>query len=307
MATEQEKEELMEVLKFTPRTYKVRLWGYGGEYIMGTVDREIFDYFRERRLSVEEFAWDSDYAEENDIPEDKWPFNPGCWSDCDNMAHAWGVDRFCGTIQVDDENGDTIYERELGNIFGGGVEEDPPEPEWGGGDEVWIDEKPPGTIVFVGVSSEKGTFFEADIELKTPFNPGKLTLFSDEVDGNEIITSVTYDGEDLENYGGDTTGKSSDFAFYVAGSSEGKGKFERYKDMDDIEYELTEWFPAKNKPERVGKYEVEINTGHKYQAVWNGEYWHNDWNSEKIKVKQWRGVAYDPDTHFSRDETLEKS
>jgi hypothetical protein len=308
MATEQEKQELIEVLKFTPRTYKLRLWGYGGEYVMGTVDREIFDYFRERRLSVEEFAWDSDYAEENNIPEDMWPFNPGCWSDCDGMGHSWGVDRNCGTIQVDDENGDTVYEKELGNISGMGTyDAENPEPEWGGGDEVWIDEKPPGTIVFIGVSSEKGTFFEADIELKTPFNPGKLVLFYDEIDGNEIITHITYDGEDLENCGGDTTGKSSEFSFYVAGSSENRGKYERYKDMDDIEYELTEWFSGKTKPERIGKYEVEINTGHKYQAMWNGDYWHNDWNNEKIKVKQWRGVAYDPDIHFNRDEAKQES
>jgi hypothetical protein len=307
MATEKEKEELLEVLKFTPRTYKLRLWGYGGEYVMGTVDRKIFNYFRERRLSVEEFAWDSDYAEENDIPEDMWPFNPGCWSDCDDMGHSWGVDRNCGTIQVDDENGETIYERELGGISGGGAEEDPPEPEWGGSDEVWIDSQPKGTIVFVGVSSEKGTFMEADIELKTPFNPGKLVLFYDEIDGNEIITHVTYDGEDLENYGGDTNGKSSDFAFYVAGSQNESGKYERYKDMDDIEYKLTDWIPGKTKPERVGKYEVEIDTGHKYQALWNGEYWRNDWNDEKIKVKQWRGVAYDPDTHVFKNETLEES
>ena len=77
--------------------------------------------------------------------------------------------------------------------------------------------------------------------------------------------------------------------------------------MDDIEYELTDWITGKTSPERVGKYEVEIDTGHKYQAVWNGEYWHNDWNDEKIKVKQWRGIAYDPDTHVFKDEPFAES
>ena len=43
MATITEQEKLIEVLKFTPRTYKIQLWGYGGEYIMGTVDRKIYD------------------------------------------------------------------------------------------------------------------------------------------------------------------------------------------------------------------------------------------------------------------------
>jgi len=301
MATTQEKEELIEILKFTPRTYKLRLWGYGGEYVMGTVDRKIYDYFRQRRLDVSEFAWGYEYAEENNIPEDMLPFEPGNWHDCDNLGHSWGVDRNSGTLQVEDENGNVVYEKELESISGGGEYEDPPEPEWGGSEEIWIDSQPKGTVVFVGTSSEKGTFFEADLELKMPFNPGKLCLHYDEIDGNEIVTSVTYDGEELSNEGGDTSGKSSDFGFYIAGSSEGTGKFERYKDMDDIEYSLSQWFPAKKIPERVGKYNVKTKDGYSYQAIWNGKFWHNDWNDEKIKVKEWQGIAYDPDTHVFND------
>ena len=305
MATEQEKQELIEVLKFTPRTYKVRLWGYGGEYVMGTVDRKIYDYFRERRLDVNEFAWDYEYAEQNNIPEDMQPFTPGSWHDCDNMGHSWGVDRSAGHIQVDDENGDTVYEKELDSIVG--WDEENPEPEWGGGDEVWIDSQPPGTVVFIGTSSEKGTFFEADLELKMPFDPSKLCLFYDEIDGNEIITNVSYDGEDLENCGGDTNGKSSDFGFYIAGSSVDGSKYERYKNMDDIEYTLSDWFPADTKPEKEGKYNIKTVDGYSYQALWNGEYWHNDWNDEKIEIEKWQGIAYDPDTHVFKDAAVQES
>ena len=39
MATIDEQEKLIAHLKFTPRTYKIQLWGYGGEYVMGTVPR----------------------------------------------------------------------------------------------------------------------------------------------------------------------------------------------------------------------------------------------------------------------------
>jgi hypothetical protein len=299
MATQEEKQELINVLKFTPRTYRVRLWGYGGEYVMGTVDRKIYDYFKQRRLDVSEFAWDGDYAETNNIPEDMQPFYPGNWHDCDNMGHCWGVDRSAGTIQVDDENGNTVYEKSLEDIVG--YDEENPEPEWTCGDEVWIDSQPAGSVVFIGTSSEKGTFFEADIELKMPFDPSKLSLQYDEIDGNEIITSVSYDGEELNNDGGDTNGKSTDFGFYVAGSLK-DGKWERYRNMDDIEYGLTEWFPAKVNPERTGKYNVKTKDGYSYQANWNGEFWHNDWNDEKIKVKEWQGISYDPDEHFLREE-----
>ena len=299
MATKEEKQELINVLKFTPRTYLVRLWGYRGEHVMGTVDRKIYDYFKQRRLDVAEFAWDGDYAETNNIPEDMQPFYPGQWHDCDNMGHCWGVDRSAGTIQVDDENGNTVYEKSLDDIVG--YDEENPEPEWSCGDEVWIDSQPAGSVVFIGTSSEKGTFFEADLELKMPFNPAKLCLHYDEIDGNEIITSVSYDEEDLNNDGGDTNGKSTDFGFYIAGSQK-EGKWERYKNMDDIEYGLTEWFPAKINPERTGRYNVKTKDGYSYQAIWNGEFWHNEWNDEKIKVKEWQGIAYDPDEHFLREE-----
>lgn len=306
MSTIKEQEHLIEVLKFTPRTYKIRLWGYGGEYVMGEVDRKAYDYFKRRRLDIAEFAWDGDYADENNIPEDMQPFYPGQWHDCDGMGHCWGVDRSAGTLQVEDENGNVVYEKSLDDITGMGVDEENPEasePEWHGGEEIWIDMKPAGTAVFVGVSSEKGTFFEGNLELKTPFNPGKIALCYDEIDGNEIITSVTYDEEDVDNWGGDTSGKSTDFGMYIAGSNKQDGKgYEKYRNMDDIEYTLTDWFPVKTKPVREGKYEIKTKDGYTYHAMWNGEYWKNDWSDEKLKVKEWRGIAYDPDEQDLRDE-----
>lgn len=290
MATLDQKKELIEVLKFTPRTYKIYLWGYGGEHVMGTVDRKIYEYFKQRRLDLSEFAWDSDYAEEHNVPEEMWPFPPGSWYECDDLAHCNGVDRNSGTLQICDENGETVYERSLEDIDGYSDDS----PELGGGDEAWIDGEPAGTVVFIGTSHEKGTFFEGEIELTAPFNITKLELGYDEVDGNEIINMVMYDGEEIDNHGGSTDGKSSDFGFYVAGSLK-DGKWEKYRNMDDIEYDLTDWFPSKISPARVGKYNVKTKDGYSYQAIWNGEFWHNDWNDEKLSVKEWQGITHDPD------------
>jgi hypothetical protein len=64
----------------------------------------------------------------------------------------------------------------------------------------------------------------------------------------------------IDNCGGDTTGKSSEFGFYVAGSYK-DGKWERYRDSDDCTYEMTDWFPKKVNPVRDGIYE--IDTGKK--------------------------------------------
>jgi hypothetical protein len=293
MATVKEQEQLMEALKFTPRTYKIELWGYGGEHVMGTVEREVYDYFRQHRISVPDFAWGDEVSET--VPEDMRPFEPGCWYDCDNIGHVNGVDVSAGTMQITDENGKVVYQRELSDLDGCDVQLSTCE-------EVWIDSQEPGTVVYYGYTSDKGSFFEADIELNEPFDPEKLLINISEFDGNEIVVGVEYDGEELDNYGGNTNGKGSDHAFYIAGSNKGSG-YERYRDMDDIKYGLTDWFPAKTAPVREGKYEVKTKEGHEYHAVFNGERWHNDWSPEdQLIIVKWRGVAYDPDEHFIREE-----
>jgi len=291
-----EHEKLMEVLKFTPRTYKISLWGYGGEKVMGTVDQEIYDYFKQRRLDLNDYAWDSDYADENNIPEEMQPFPAGSWYECDNLAHAHGVNRDAGTLQIEDETGETVYERQLDGLTG--FSEEDPEPEFDCNDEVWIDQEDAGTVVFLGDSNEKGTFFEGEIELTQPFDITKLTLGYDEIDGEPIINSVLYDGEEIDNWGGSTDGKSSSFGFYIAGSKNATGKWEKYSEMDDIDYPMTEWFPNKIKPVRVGNYMIKEpgKNAWEHQARWTGEKWTNVYNDEEVKIKAWQGLAVDPDT-----------
>jgi hypothetical protein len=294
MATEKEQQELIEILKFTPRTYKIQMWGYGGEYVMGTVDRKIYDYFKQRRLDLSDFAWDHDYAEEHEIPEDMWPFPPGSWYECDDMGHVHGVDMNAGTLQIEDEGGNTILERSLESIDGCDIERSC-------GDEIWIDSKDPGTVVFVGVSNEKGTFFEGEINLTAPFDQENLTIYYDEIDGNEVVSSVEYDGEEIENWGANSNGKSSDFGFYISGSQI-SGKWEKYRNMDDIEYPMTDWFPKKTLPQKEGLYEIKTpgKSSYQHQAKWTGSRWISSWQddtpeTEEIKIKEWRGIAVDPE------------
>jgi len=297
MATKEEKQELMEILKFTPCTYKISTWGYGGEKVMGTVDRKIYDYFKHRRLDLSDYAWNSEYAEEHNIPEDMQPFNAGSWYECDNMAHVNGVSRNAGTLQIEDENGNTIIETPLDDFDGGDNS-----PQLNTDDEVWIGQEEAGKVVFVGSSNEKGTFFEGEIELRAPFDIEKLELLITEVDGEEIVHSFTYDGEDIDNWGGSTDGKSSDFGFYLVKDS---NTWETYRNMDDIEYDMTEWFPKKIKPVRNGLYMVKTagKNSYTYQAKWTGEKWVSsfveeaDYNTtEEIKIKEWQGLAIDPDS-----------
>jgi hypothetical protein len=304
MATQEEQQLLIETLKFTPRTYKISMWGYGGEKVMGTVDRKVWDYCLENQVDLSDIAWgDEDRVEEMDLDIDMLPFPPGSWYECDDMAHTHGVSRNAGTLQIEDENGEVVFERSLEDCDG--FEDS---PEWSCFDEAWIGSKPAGTVVFVGCSNEKGTFFEGEINLTAPFDITKLTLQYDEIDGEELVNSVQYDGEDIDNWGGSTDGKSSDFGMYLVKDS---NSWETYSPEEKdwghppcgtspSTWEKSETFKFKKvKPTIPGYYSCTWqHFGTTYgSAYWDGEQF-GEWEYGQFKpitgeVLTWSGYNWD--------------
>jgi hypothetical protein len=277
----------MNMLKFTPRTYKISIYGYGGEYVMGRVDRKVFDYFRNNRINFSEWAWgDSDV----EVPDELVPFDQGCWYDCDGLVHESGADMDSSTVEISDENNETVAKFDSNMIDEEGGWRD------GSGEEEYIHNNvTEDHAVFFGVSNEKGTFFEGEIELTQPFDIKKLCIITSDIDGAEIISGVMYDDEDIECLDMSTTGKSSDMALY---SKDADDKLIRYTDMDSIDWPMTDWFPNKVKPTVVGEYEIkQPKVEWTRRAEWNGEKWMSTYGDEEIKVKEWRGLSVDPDTH----------
>jgi hypothetical protein len=302
-----EQQKLIEVLKFTPRTYKISMWGYGGEKVMGTVDKAAWDYCNQHQVDLSEIAWgDEDTAqEEMGLDLDMLPFPPGSWYECDSMGHISGVSRDAGTLQIEDENNETVFERSLDSIVGGGCDG---EPDWYCDDEVWVGSRSKGEVVFVGSSNEKGTFFEGEIALRAPFDITKLELHYDDFDGEEIVTSVVYDGEDIDNWGGSTSGKSSDMNMVLLLDDD--GNFERYapeeKDWGHppcgtgpSDWEKSPKFKfAKVKPTVEGWYSaVWRSFGTTYGTLyWNGTEF-GEWEYGQFKpqsgVDTWQGYNWD--------------
>jgi hypothetical protein len=299
-------EELVAVLKFTPRTYKVSMWGYGGERVMGTTTQEVWDYCNNNQVDLSDIAWNHDACEDMDLDPDLLPFPTGSWYECDDIAHVSGVSRNAGHIQIEDETGKTIFEKSLDDITGGGPGTG--ELDWCCDEEYWIGSRKAGEIVFIGSSNEKGTFFEADLELTAPFNIELLELHYEEVDGEEIVNRVVYDGEEIDNWGGSTDGKSSDFTMVRV--IDDAGNWERYepeeKDWGHPEFgtspsdwERSETFNFKKvKPTIPGYYNAVwknygTTTGSLY---WNGTEF-GDWEYGKFKpqsgVETWSGYNWD--------------
>ena len=300
-----EQQKLIEVLKFTPRTYKISMWGYGGERVMGTVDKKIWNYCNDNQVDLSEIAWgDEDTVEDMGLDLDMMPFPPGSWYECDDMGHTNGVSRDAGTLQIEDENGNTIFEKSLDDCDGSSEDS----PVWNCIDEVWAGSKPEGTVVFIGVSNEKGTFFEADLELRAPFDITKLELCYEEFDGEDIVTGVIYDGEDIDNWGGSTDGKSSDMNMVLI--TDAQGGWERYSPEEKdwghpplgsspSSWESTPKFKfAKVKPTVEGWYSaVWRSFGTTYGTLyWNGTEF-GEWEHGQFKpqsgVDTWSGYNWD--------------
>lgn len=215
MATKKQKEELMATLKFTPRNYRVEIWGYGGEVYWGNVDRKIYDYFKEKEINIEQYArgWDEDLW--NDIPQAMRPFEPGTPYDCDHGGHTAGATfDDASVIVVYDEKNNEVWKSPLGPVLkDNGATFDCI-------DEHYIDDYPAGTAVFWGAEGEKGTFFSSDFEIKSPFDPSKLRVLYDDMNGWELTSGVQYDGVDIDTDDYDTSGKWSEAKWVIASNTE---------------------------------------------------------------------------------------
>jgi hypothetical protein len=215
MATDQEKEQLIETLKFTPRNYRIELGAYGGEVYFGAVDRKIYDFFKEHKIDIEEYAgsWDEEMWEF--VPEDMRPFEPGSPYDVGGVHESGATFDDTNTIEVFDENGNSVWTCSLGSSAleeaGVTVEES---------EEQYISDNPEGTVVFYGAQGEKGLLFGNEFELRAPFDPKKLKISYSDYDGWQIVSSIVYDGEDIENNDYDTTGKWSDAKWIILGDEE---------------------------------------------------------------------------------------
>lgn len=300
MATKKEKQELIDLLKFKPINARLLIQGYGGETHAGTVDRKIYDYFAARKLSIEDYA--SDWDNDMEVPDDMQPYPPGSAYECDDLWHASGAEMSdSNSIRLDDENGETIWEetcsRNLENL--GVVITEHQNRD--------IDDLPPGTVVHVGGQGEKGCFFDGELLLKSPFDPKKLEICYELCGDWAIITNVYYDGEEIQGQDGySTTGKWSEYKWVVVGEKVYDeddsdditvldGEETQAQEIIDAENDRSPWWNVDVKPEFEGEYEVmEMNSSWPFptRAIWNGKSWKAD--GEKINVKEWRGLNYDP-------------
>ena len=313
MATRKQKQELIDTLKFTPVKARILIQGYGGECYIGSVSREDYEFFKSKKIDVEQYVNDWDGELFRDVPSERRFVEPGSAYDCDNLFHQSGatMDDASRLTVINDETNEDIFETtlEIGNLENQGIEVECTE-------DFESCELEPGTVIFWGGQGEKGCFFDAEITLTKPFDPKLLKITYGNGDDWYLSGSVEYDGVELEGYDGySTTGKWGEHKFWIVGDEEvyqGEERDEDYEPesvpvlegeeewaqvaIDSVvsftEEQKTDWHPQESDPVHEGTYEVIVDApwpgGGPGVAEWRSGKWSQDGAS--VTIHRWRGL-----------------
>ena len=228
--TSEENQELIETIKRPIRYYRVMLWGYGGESAYLRLTKEQYEFWKAK--DEEEYDTTLNYilaCEDEGKPDwvpdemdfmvhkdDDEPFYSSWYEAPTEFTHQWGVDLGSARITVTEVEDaeysskpieDVVDGKELQEYLNNVDEENNYELELiTMAVAEGTDEQPDYVLQFY--SSEKGTFFEGIFESRGPFDVKRLKVFTEEFpNGEDIVTDLQYDGESVENMGGDTNGK----------------------------------------------------------------------------------------------------
>ena len=286
-AKEAEYNELIDILKFTPRTYKISVYGYGGDSRFIKATREQYLYFKEHDIDLDEYAgsWD----DEHEVPEEFQPFPPGEPYEGYELYSTGGASfDDGGYVEITDEQDQPVLKMTLDDL-------DDHEIEYDEADEYYPhhDHKPGDVVIWNG-NGEKGSFYGGEIELKQPFDPKKLKFEYVDCDGTTYLSSISYDGEGIDNNDYSTTGKWAETKWIVIG---GEDKLDTTGASLKVRVEHAKkspWFPVKSKPWEAGLYECKFKLDKKAAWPWLSdelvEWDGKKWLTEK-KVNEWRGLA----------------
>ena len=196
----------------TKRHFRVFLSGYGGERVYGSLTQDQYEFWKD--LDEEDIiahaCWDPwEENDENPIFDDEDPRFLGYWHENDDLFHEIGVGEDTAYITVEEYDGETYNSNNISTPLDRISWQDFQTKYNSTVDENDLEEVLENTqYVFSGYSSEKGTFGDYSIVTNgADFDPNKLTFMLTSKPQEATLEAIEYDGVEIYNDGGDTTGK----------------------------------------------------------------------------------------------------
>ena len=232
MATSEEKQEIVDHLS-GPRYYRITINGYGGEGAYMSISKEAYDFWNEVcdehgdsdfvTYMVDDGTDECEFENIDSVPPEadfltsygKDDYKSSWYEAPTEYEHQWGVEIGSAYMDIDEVDSDDYSANVVREVMSREGVQDlceriGEETDWEV--EIWDSNEcyAPEDVEYIAqmYSSEKGSFFDGVIETVGDFDPKKLQFHCSEYDnGEECITTVVYDGVEIDNNGGDTNGK----------------------------------------------------------------------------------------------------
>jgi hypothetical protein len=191
--------------------YRVEISGVGSQVAMGAVARATYDYFKSQQIDINDYV---NHPEKySGMPHQFQFIENGEWYELQDLVDVYGVELSDSSqIQVFDAEGQEVWSSPLdtGLLVNAGVTINCL-------GEDYVDDEADGTVVFLGVEHQRGTFFVADLELEDSFDPARLRFDYHNANGWSVSQTLWYDGEAYEIDGPDTVNTSAQFSLTLVG------------------------------------------------------------------------------------------
>jgi len=182
--------------------HQLELIGTGMELVTGNISKETFNYFKSNEISIEDFISGS-----VTIPKHLLPFKENAWFECDDIAHLHNVEFQEKNKLIISKNEIVIHEISLDTST---LENLDIEVDY---DEIYIAEADSDTYWFMGKSYEKGTFFITNID-EEAFDIKNIKINYLDIEGHEVVSSISYQGDTLVTQEKSTIGQSTEFHMF---------------------------------------------------------------------------------------------
>ena len=232
MATTEEKLETLDTLK-GPRYYRVLIQGYGGESAYMSMSKEAHDFWNAHneeygdhdmvQYMIADDLDECDFEDLDEVPveaqflhdKDDDNYKRPWYESHTEFEHTYGAEYGSARIDVDEVDSSEYNSKHIREVLSEDVsnlndrlcEESNYEFELV---EMGCCDDDPEGVEYIAqfYSSEKGCFFDGIIETVGEFDPKKLKIYTTEfLNGEDTITSIEYNGVEIDNNGGDTNGK----------------------------------------------------------------------------------------------------
>jgi hypothetical protein len=240
MATQEQKKELVDNLKGF-RYFNIQINGYGAEHAYAKVSKAAYDFWKplvdeygdgdlvNYLLNAEDGNFDFENidsvpAEANFLSDDEqgegacypWYEMPTEFEHVHSVSYD-SAHMYITEVKSEEYNSPHIKDvidnespSELNERIG-------EETDWNYEVVESVEDTYPekGTFIVQMLSMEKGNFFDGIVKTTGEFDPKKLKIqIHETVNGEDIISNILYDGQEVDNNGGDTNGKGYSAALW---------------------------------------------------------------------------------------------